>query len=515
MKLYQNIEIPETFDELADCVQKKHNSTIITEKSLENRNRFANMAKKFHLEANTLTNLVKENIEFLERKKECIFLFSAHQPNLLPYSGIVRKLTLMEALKIRLAATSSIPVISLFSISDEALPDRWVKNAQLPDVMTKDGCFGISNPEIKKKHHNRLTGYGKYTTKINSIPKPTPETLSTWIDRISSWIRITLKLIRRLACENGCQISNEQVNALFKNTKEIIEVLEDSYKQARNYADLNAFLLSKIINESFGYSTLFVRYSESKDILKDEISLLSHDYERYLEASKEALDKTNSSSSDIELAPFWYHCECGGMANLLFHKVESTNFYQGDCINCGKNHKFDIEQISSETGDFFSNISLRAIPFMIVYFEGLRPDLFVGGNAGLIDYYPQAKTVVGKLGTEWPVIGIWNPYDRYSGIGQLHAFLAYKETLPSEMKKKIFKVFQDKHSIVDYAINIGLKKTSQQWLDWLRNKNGNSHLESDVCLDSVFAGKLDQDFFEFLRRNLPSAPHRLTMGEEM
>lgn len=513
MATQENIEYPKTFEELVDCVQRRYNSKKISEKSLENRRTFADKAEKFHREADTLTAPVKECIETLKREKECIFLLSAHQPNLMPYSGMVRKLTLMEALKTRLEALYSIPVISLFSISDEALPDRWVKNAQLPDIRMSEGCLNISNPEILKKHHHRLTGYGKYAIRINSIPKPSPEVASTWKNAIRSWIDGTLKMTKKLASKNGHKISIEQINALFKNAREIMEIINESYERAKNYADLNAFLLSKIINQSFGYSTLFVRYSESKQILKDEILLLSRNYERYLEALKESFITTQNLVPDIKLAPFWYHCECGGMANLAFQNSESVNLYQGDCTNCGRNYKFDITETTEES-NFFSYISLRAIPFTLVYFKGLDPDLYVGGTGGLTEYYPQAKIVAEKLGIEWPVIGIWNPCDRYAGIGQLHAFLASKEDLPPKMKIKISKVFEDKYSIVDYAINIGLRNTSQQWMNWLLNKNGNSNLMSDIYLDSPFAGKLEQEFFEFLKKDLSSLTTKLDFGEK-
>jgi hypothetical protein len=502
MKSLEGVELPETFDELVDCVRNRHNSRKIAEKSLKNRRIFADKAEKFHVDSDTLTSPVKKSIETLESEKECIFLFSSHQPNFMPYSGVVRKLTLMEAVRVRLETVCSTPVISLLSISDKALPDRWVKNAQLPDIRMSEGYVNISNPEIQKKHHNRLTGYGKYTTRISSIPKPSPEVLSTWKDTIKSWIDGTLTLTKKLAHKNGFEIPMEQINVLFENTREIMQIIDESYEQARNYADLNAFLLSKIVNRSFGYSTILVRYSELMEILKDEISLLSCNYERYFEALKEAFVKTKNFVPDLELAPFWYHCECGGMANLTFQNLESVNLYMGDCTNCQRNYKIDIKEITSEKSNFFSNISLRAIPFLVVYLKGLEPDLYVGGTGGLTEYYPQAKIVAEKLGTEWPVIGVWNPHDRYAGIGQLHAFLASKEENPLKVKQRIHKVFEDKYSIVDYAVNIGLGETSQQWLNWLLNKNGNSNLTSDVYMDSVFAGKFEQEFLEFVKNDL-------------
>ena len=499
MKQYKGIEIPETFKELVDNIYNNHDPEKIAEKNLRNRRNFTDCIRKFHEEADTLTSLVRERIERLERENDHILLLSAHQPNLMPYSGVIKKLTLMEAVKRRLETLYSTPVISLYSISDETFPDRWVKTAQLPDLTIRKGRLDLSNPEIKKNSHHRLTGYGKYPTRISSIPKPSPKILSTWKENIRNWIYDTLKSVRRFAHRKGYQIADEGTEDLFRNTREFFEILDESYEQARNYVDLNAFVLSKIVNGPFGYSTLFVRYSESQHILKDEISFLLFNYQDYFGALKEAKSRVRGTIIELKLAPFWYHCTCGGLANLLVQDLEYPGYYGGECTNCEADYTFNFSDIISENGSFFSNISLRSIPFLLTYSEGLRPDLFVGGMGGLRDYYPEAKMVADRLKAELPLIGIWNSHDLYAGIGQLQAFLASKDSPSSKVRRKISQVLEGKYSIADYAANIGLRGTSQQWLDYLLNDGAD--LTSNVYLSSVFDGNLTEDFVEFVKKH--------------
>lgn len=503
MKHCEDVEISETFNELVDRIQKRANFRKITEKAIENRERFADKARKFHEEAGTLTNLVRENIEYLKKGEDCFFLLSAHQPNLMPYSGMVRKLTLMEAVTRRLKTIHSIPsTINLHSISDQAFPDRWVKTAQLPNVLRREGYIDINNPEIKKKPHNRLTGYGKYGIRIDSIPKPSSETMSMWREKIESWVHNNLKATKKLARKYGCQVLDEHCEMLFKNARDFLDILNESYKRAKNYADFNAFILSKIVNDSFGYGTLFVRYSESKDIVKDEVSSLSLNYKKYFTALKEAKWRTRATIIDMQLAPFWYHCRCGGMVNLLVHNSKSTSYCEGKCTNCEKSYRFDISFITSEKINFFSHVSLRSIPFLLIYSEGLRPDLYVGGVGGMKDYYPEAKIVADRLEIEWPVIGIWNPQDYYAGIGQLHAFLLFKRNTSSKVSRRITQALYGRYSIADYAMNIGLEETSQQWLDHLLTEDGKTDLTSDVYMNSLFDGKLTKHFFEFAQKKI-------------
>jgi len=497
MRNHKGVRISETLQELVNSVHNNYNSESITEKILENRIKIIDNAKKFHEDAGTLTYPLNEEIERLEKTENHFFILSSHQPNLMPYSGVIRKLTLLEAVKRRLEALYSIPAISLHLISDESFPDRWIKTAQLPDVTTKEGRLDISNSEIKKKPHNRLTGYGNYPIRTSAIPKPSTTILSMWKEKIEYWLERSLKPAKRLARKAGYEIPNQQIENLLQNRRDFIKILDESYERARNYADLNSFMLSKIVNGQWGCCTLFARYSDIVHIFRDEILFLLSNYERYFNAISEAKAKVKGEKITHRLMPFWYHCNCGGMVNLATQDSEPINFFEGKCTNCDRSYEFNISQINSENSNFFNRVSLRAIPYLLVRAKSLKLDLFVGGRGGLEAYYPEAKIVADKLGIDWPIIGIWNPHDRYAGITQLFAFLSLKNNPTPKLSKRALEVFNGKYSIADYALNVGLRETSQQWLNYLLREE--SDLTSDMYMRSVFDGRLAEDFLDFTK----------------
>lgn len=498
MKFYKGIIIPETFSELVESILKNHNPKFITEKIAENRKKIITAAENFHQRAGTLTDSLKEEIEQLDASENHFFLLSSHQPNLMPYSGVIRKIVLLEAVKRKIETLTASPVIALHLISNESFPDRWTKTTQLPDITSKKGRLDISNPDIKKKPHYRLTGYGNYAIRISAIPKPSKEILSLWKEKIKNWLDRSLKPGKRLARKTGYEIYNQQLDKLRSNEEEFTQILDEAYERARSYADLNSFMLSKIVNEKWGNRTLFAYYSDTTQVFKEETLSILNDYETYWKALKEAKEQIRGEKLSERLAPFWYHCKCGGMANMLIKDNENNASYQGKCTNCNRTYQFNTSNIISENSDFFNNVSLRAIPYFLIRAKSLALDFYAGGTGGLKAYYPETKIVAEKLEINWPIIGIWNTYDHYAGIGQLFAFLTLKQDSSQKISKRALQVFEGKYSIVDYALNVGLKETNQQWLKYLLNENAD--LTVDVVLKSVLEGKLTEDFLNFINK---------------
>lgn len=518
MRDYFGLQIPETFQELLGAISQ--NTKVPTKKQMKNRRNFLEPIKKFHKGAGTLTDSVRRTLRILEKEKDYILITCAHQPNFLPYAGVVRKIALMEAIKQKLEELK--PVVCYYQFSDQTLPDRWVKTAQIPDVTSKMGHLNISNPEIRAKPHYSFTGYGKYSKRINSIPKPSSETLLMWKNKIRSWTRNSLKSGKRLAKELGYNDIREALfkneKSLIRNVREFIKIFDESYEQVKNFADLNAFMLSKIVNNIWGYGTLFARDSETSRFLKEETLYLLQNYPEYFDALREAKLEIKNTGITTKLMPFWYHCECGGKVNLftddkITGNGQTLKQFQGNCLNCKKLHKFDASEIRLENDDFFSKISLRAIPFLLVFSKGLAPDIYVGGTGGLNDYYPEVNAVADRMKINLPVVAIWNPQDIYAGLGQVNAFLLFKKQRakkqkaekqkaslsPQKVKEKVSRIFTSKYSILDYATNIGLKKTSEQWLKHLHEQG----LNGDAKMQTVFTTFNDdgfaKEYFDFVR----------------
>ena len=91
---YENIK------KLTEACIRFHNKSI-AQKSFsdfyERRSQLAKYVRKFHGDAGTLTPHVEEAIKTLENGS-CLLLMTAHQPNLFPYSGVLRKATLNHIL---------------------------------------------------------------------------------------------------------------------------------------------------------------------------------------------------------------------------------------------------------------------------------------------------------------------------------------------------------------------------------------------------------------------------------
>jgi len=100
-------------------------------------------AEAFHKDAGTLTASVQKRIANL-KNGNCIVLMTAHQPNFFAYSGVLRKATLNFVLAKKLEELLEIPVVNFFGIADQDFTDdRWVKSALLPDVERRNGVLEL------------------------------------------------------------------------------------------------------------------------------------------------------------------------------------------------------------------------------------------------------------------------------------------------------------------------------------------------------------------------------------
>jgi hypothetical protein len=326
--------------------------------------------------------------------------------------------------------------------------------------------------------------------------------------------------------------------------------------------------MSKIVNDVWGYDTLFSRFSECQQIFLDEFSfLLSRfdDYSRLLGEAKaitceEPIEDSVGGGVSVQeplLVPFWYHCSCGSKAKLFFEEVDGYLFGRGECVRCREhfNLRFGPKN-SPDISDVSQQISARAISMCLVFFKGLMVSCYIGGLGG-VRYLLEAEHVAKGLGMPFPPTTVWRPHDKYLGIGQSEAFLELKRICDSlgtedfsrakrflssqilEIHRNLTKLEESRKSaleklkecpddkskeevrrisisqtrmarsyklsvishelktlenvsrvltlipsIVDYAINIGLKETSDQWMQHL-DENGS--LSSFVCLDSVLS----------------------------
>jgi hypothetical protein len=546
---------PSTFEELVKaCVSfYEDNKDKMNSKSIrEKRAKLADSVEVFHKECGTLTSSVKKRIKDL-RNGIGIVLMTAHQPNFFAYSGVFRKATLNFVLAQKLESILKVPVVNFFGVADQDFTDdRWVRSCQLPAVQRSDGVFSI---DVKLPENLML----------NKVVKPSPDVLKKWKTEIEKWLDDTVRSVNRLCkilgLSNVCL--SRSANDLGTNLEFFWSIVDNCYERSKRYSDFNAFMLSKIVNDVWGYDTVFARFSECQQIFVDEFSFLLSNYKDYSRLLIEAMEM--SSKEDLSggvsvqeplLVPFWLHCDCGGKAKLFLVEEKKALFGRGNCVSCGKYHNLMFgPKNDPNISEVASLISARAISMCLVFFNGLVPSCYVGGLAG-VEYLMEAEYVAKGLGILFPPAAVWRPHDKYYGIGQVEALLELKricrnfgvqdlsaakgllesrvsqirgrfddletekkrilerlrkkpnsKKLEDEMKRlsvsqselmkssnlsvisrelkildNVSTVFDLMPSIVDYAINIGLKETSSQWIQYL-NKAGS--LSTDVYFKSV------------------------------
>jgi hypothetical protein len=503
------------------------------------RRRLSAYIRKFHDECGTLTPSVKDAIKKLE-SEPCLLLMTAHQPNLFAYGGVMRRATLNYVISEKLSETLKLPIVNFFGIADQDFSDdRWVKSAMLPDVDRRKGML-----ELRFNLPSKIM--------LNRVKKPPRRVLDNWRSKVETWLEDKLGSIKRFCRLFKIEFS-PKIHVVKKNFEEFWCIVEDAYKRAETYSDFNAFVMSKIVNEVWGYDTLFVRFSESQQLFERELCILLSRFDEYSQYVKEAISLGKGRERGVckfeyQTIPFWLHCNCGSKARLLAKIEDGLLIGHGNCIKCRKKYEINFSSIKEpKISGIMHNISMRSLTMPLTFFSGLNVCCYVGGIGGR-KYLQEAKYVADRMNLLFPPTVIWRPRDIYLGIGQLEALMTFRSfsgtldlsDLPSviaKLRKKIGDVrkrmeeltlyqkptdnsdlrvlktismaktrikkevrFREltrrlKHlenvvevmnlypCIIDYAVNIGLKNISKQWIGFLR-KNGS--LRSDIKLQTSF-----------------------------
>jgi hypothetical protein len=512
----------------------------------ERRSQLAKYVRKFHGDAGTLTPRVAEAIKNLENGS-CLLLMTAHQPNLFAYSGVLRKATLNHVLAEKLFERLRIPIVSFFGVANQDFTDdRWVRSALLPDVERRNGLL-----ELRFDMPEKLM--------LNKVAKPSRKILENWRKEIENWMGRKLGSIKRDCGSFGFQFSNENDN-LAGSFEDFWALVKDAYERAEKYADFNAFIISKIMNEVWGYGTLFSRFSECQQLFESEFCFLLSKFDEYSRYVKEATMSTTVLNrgvheEEFKTIPFWYHCDCGSKAKLKAEYSDGSLIGQGQCIRCGKEYWFDLgSKREPQISELVSKISARSLSMPLVFFRGLGVGCYVGGVGGT-GYLKQAQFVASHLNIPFSPVVVWRPKDAYFGVGQLDALMLFRKLSGTfnfsqhtqvedslrgkvaEVQRSIDELEAQKRQlgadysgrreekiqnlkslsmrqnevrreanfsmlmrnlgllenvadvmdlypcIVDYAVNVGLKETSEQWIAFLRS---NGSLSSNISLKTRF-----------------------------
>jgi hypothetical protein len=493
---------------------QKNRDSFRKEKIRKRRQQLGSSIEKYHINSGTYSRKVKLKIDAL-KDDASIILMTAHQPNLFPYSGVLRKSTLLFALQNELEKRLDAKVACFYGIADQDFADdRWVKSTVIPSITRKGGALTL-NANLPEK------------VILNKVPKPSRDTIEKWRGSVKTWINDSTSSIGKFYSKSG--LSNWEKNAqCFTDSFETFwEIVEEAYKASTNYSDFNAFTMSKIVNDAWEYDTLFARFSECQRIYEEEFNYLLTNFTDYSTSLKEAIDESPSNQErgvaqlESENIPFWYHCDCGGKVKLKYKTENNTIFGHGVCSNCQKEFNINLgESDHPDISKISHQISARAIPMILIFSKGLGLTCYIGGVGGR-DYLREAQHVAERLHIKMPIIGYWRPKDFYLSLSNMEALLEYnrisgdyeihkwKEEIKSlnsriedvnemvknlELKKNYFRERKNKKDISENTFIEEMRKISEE-ITKIRK-------ESDVSVLQSMIKELSN--IPFVMSNIPS-----------
>ncbi|MEW6604674.1 MAG: hypothetical protein AB1351_08305, partial [Thermoproteota archaeon] len=378
--------IPEKFADAVDSMQSQ--KFFASDFVLRNRVMLKSFINNFHMQAGTLTGKVKSSIGLLDDPAAQIVV-STHQPNLFAYGGVFKKIVLLETLKNFVEERDrNSRIVNLFLVVDHDFVDEsWVRLAQLPSMQHSSGVMELRMPVSESKRWQR----------VSHMPIPNQIILHGWKRQVKSWIRKSADEADR--------------DVFLDNLEQLWQHVGACYARAKSYADLNSFLMSRIVNEAWDYSTLFVRLSDISRVFEDGFTFLLSNAGVYSDALRQAenmfmssgIDTGVSSSSHLQ-APLWVHCSCGSKASAKISKKDSDLTLAGPCISCKKEIELGLGHPDNlDIAKVVDQLSPRAIPIPLLLARDLGVSCYASGTGG-VGYLVDGSYISKKLGLSMPLV---------------------------------------------------------------------------------------------------------------
>jgi hypothetical protein len=438
---------------------------------IDNRIELQKAIHKYQSQAGTLTAGVSDSLMFLDTPTTKIFV-SAHQPNLFAYSGVFKKIVLLQTLKNvieRQEGRNRAKIVNLFLIVDHDFMDEiWIRLAQLPSIRHSLGILELRLPVSIPDRWKMVC----------NLSKPGKTILEYWREQICLWI------MKNSASDKATK------SIMLDNFEQFWREVQLSYSKAKSYSDFNSFLISRIVNKVWNYDTLFVRLTDLSTAFEDGFLYLMDNFSAYSDSLRKAESMflrhnidTRVSSNTYLNAPLWLHCECGGKASVKIQrrnelKQKEETMLKGACLSCKKNLQINI---STETRAVFHQLSPRAIPILLLLTRDIGIKCYAAGT-GSVDYMAVGSLVFNELSINMPLVLLWPSRDDYYGSGQSEALQSIQLTQRSDVLPYLESLKQKETEYMNKIEPIIKERT-----DRLK-----ASMSIDVLLSDLFRLKEDQ-----------------------
>ena len=420
--------IPSKFDEAVDILTK--NPLPQTDEFVgSNRELLKKVVTNFHTKAGTLNENTRNQIDSLTNEKSKIIV-GIHQPNLFAFSGVFKKIVLLETLANR-SIRNNDTIVPLFLIVDhDFMDDKWMHMAKLPSIRNTTGVLDLRYPINDSKRW-----------KISSMTEsPTRSLVNYWENQIYNWIK------------NNKDLSKSEVKSLYERFKEFWSIVEEAFLLSDNYSEFNSIIMSKIVNNFWNYKTLFVNLSDLSQVFQRGYNFLLSENERYLNSLEKSESYfrehgiyTGVSANLNKHSPLWLHCDCGSKASSKISREDNGEILLiGKCISCKKNLSLSIGKNGkiSIPEDKIEMVSPRAIPILLLLSRELAISGYISGIGGSIGYTIVGKRVFDELQIKLPPMMLWAGADVFTGIAQREASKYLEENGISNMTEFFIQINQ-------------------------------------------------------------------------
>lgn len=343
-----------------------------------------------------------ENVNFPD--KDVIILESGHQPNFLPYSGVFKKVFLLDLLVKTQEEFQK--VIPFFGFADQNLTTApFLYSNQLPS-QKKEGFEKIGFKVLK---HNKYRCF-------NSLSKPSEQEWEKEMNRIQNFF------------ESG-HVKKLSNSAIHERLSELMEILFKSYELSNNFAELNAIIFSKICSDILHFKVNFFLYSDvqKSKLFIDEWRNILENIIIFNKIYNNTIKEYNLPIPLVDQyhVPFWFHCSCGGKVLLNIHEKHEV---EGKCPVCGNDINIFFGQDYELLSDYIHKMGTTAVSRNIVFSQGLGTNFFISGSGGSLKYGKISEEIAKKMDFFYPITIIWSSKDLYIGKAHYKSLHSFKES---------------------------------------------------------------------------------------
>jgi hypothetical protein len=520
--IFQNV------NQIADVTLRYHSdrSNKNAEKITMGRRKLATFARSFVRASEPLLEprvlgALEDSIRDLEQvsPENLILLVSAHQPNLFPFSGVMRKIVLLSFLS-RLIETrikfrgpsKDVKVVCFFGIADhDFVHNKWVRSAEMPAPLRKEGSLRFS-----LKIHDKADMF----LPSARFPPPSDSTLKAWSSQVESWISENSRVADKTLA--GARAKGYLSDLAFRNFREFWRTVEIAASTSVSLAQFSSSILFAVSNSLLSEKpVVFANFSECFTALGDEYRWLVENIDPYTEAverSEAALKEAgvdSGLSEDLsEVIPLWLKCDCGSKYRLT--REDKEDRLNGRCMRCQTEVSYSLTELLSMIQSQPERFQPKSISMPIALTRAIDMSCYIGG-VGSLGYLIHSKKASDALGSAFPPTPFWFVSDKFTGLEQLAAktevgrisknYGVHGKTSDDLLRvisariqsgeiartpvserdlqilEHISRLSKLQPCMIDYAINIGLRSLGDQWAKFLET---NGTMNTDTELVSVF-----------------------------